>query len=277
MILELINSLSKTPDPIDIEKLPIPQIYLLHSALGAIAAHCGEGFGLDGIRGRHNFFKIPLEIEEEILECIELNPYENFREKIIAYNAAVKYWPKKKDFLLNALVSHLKPTTHDDPFENFSQTPSLVGCQEKTNHQVKPGQEIINKPISKPSTKPAPSSKKQPILGMSGIKTVIALLQKRSRSNVPLRLYLHLISCHDTKLSSRGKKIYSAGQAWAARQCKISLRASNYWFSIFKRWGIIGKRTNENPDLHRCSTWFICTSTAQIGHFRGKKDPRKKN
>ena len=113
-LLKMIKSLARTPDPIEIENMLPVQIYLLHPALAAIAKHCGEGFGIDVNEGDWNYFDFSEDIEQEIFSCMEKTSLEDFRKGIKTFIATIPFWPKEKDFLLAALVNHLRPESFED-------------------------------------------------------------------------------------------------------------------------------------------------------------------
>jgi len=98
------------------------------------------------------------------------------------------------------------------------------------------------------------------------------------------RVWLFILNHTRNRLSSRGRYIYPYGHEYAANQLKISLATVERIFSWLKSRHLIFKRTNENFEDHKCSTWFICISFKQSAfHFdpnnrrrkKGSKQPRK--
>ena len=80
------------------------------------------------------------------------------------------------------------------------------------------------------------------------------------------------------KRSSKGKKVYPYGQKYIAELTRLSPRMIRYCWSWLRKRGIFNKARNENPELHHCSLWYVCTSMKQISYFRDPENrhPKKK-
>jgi len=252
MIQDQINSLAQTPDPIILEKLPPPQIYLLHSALEVIAKRCGEGFGFETPKGKQNFFKIPEDIEEEILKCIELTPYEDFLKGIKNFIAASEYWPKKKDFLFNALVTHLKPKNPIEDIESPGRAPAIE--IEKPKNQPTP---------TNPDLKNLPSIAQVKHYALVRKTTVFDFILEQSRSLSYARVHEFIQHKNNYKLSSRGRVIYSGSFSWIARELKIhrnTVWGAFHWMAERK---LVRKIAPQDHRKKKNSRWYVCTSMAQ--------------
>lgn len=252
MLNEAIKSLAQTPDPIILENLSPPQIYLLHSALEVIAKRCGEGFGFETPKVQQNFFKIPEDIEEEILKCIELTPYEDFLKGIKNFIAASEYWPKKKDFLFNALVTHLKPKNPIEDLESPGRAPAIE--IEKPKKQPTP----IN-----PDLKNLPSFALVKHYALVRKTTVFDFILEQSGSLNFSKVHTFIQHKNNYKLSSRGKVIYNGSFSWIARELKISMRTVWGAFHWMAERKLVTKIAPQDHRIKKNSRWYVCTSMAQ--------------
>lgn len=252
MIQDQIDSLAKTPDPIILENLPPPKIYLLQPALAEIAKLCGEGFGFETPEGQQNFFKIPEDIEEEILKCIELTPYEDFRKGIKNFIAASRFWPKKKDFLFNALVTHLKPKNPIEDLESPGRAPATE--IEKPKKQPTP----IN-----PDLKNLPSIALVKHYALVRKTTVFDFILEQSGSLNFSKIHDFIQHKNNYKLSSRGKVIYDGSFSWIARELNISMRTVWGAFHWMAHRKLVTKIAPQDHRKKKNSRWYVCTSMAQ--------------
>jgi hypothetical protein len=91
------------------------------------------------------------------------------------------------------------------------------------------------------------------------------------------RTYSTTLSRCKNKRSSKGKKVYPYGQAYIARLTGLNLRTIELHWSWLRKQGIFNKARNENPELHHCALWYVCTSMKQIPYFRDPKNLHRKS
>lgn len=263
MLNEAIKSLAQTPDPIIPENLPPPQIYLLHSALEVIAKRCGEGFGFETPKGQQNFFKIPEEIEEKILKCIELTPYEDFLKRIKNFIAASEYWPKKKDFLFNALIAHLEPKTPIDCFED----PASEATDRHHHPSPQPAPTIEKpkkqKPELNPDLKNLPSIALVKHYALVRKTNVFDFILEQSGSLSFAKVHHFIQHKNNYKRSSRGKVIYDASFSWISRELRIHRNTVWRAFHWMAQRKLVTKIGPQDHRKKKNSRWYVCTSMAQ--------------
>jgi hypothetical protein len=107
-------------------------------------------------------------------------------------------------------------------------------------------------------------------------ESIIEFITRRSPSINYLRVFI-LISRHTkNRFSKRGRKVYPYGHEYVSGKLHISIRTVRSIFSWLNRKGIIIKRSNENHELKKCATWFVCTSWKQSFYFRDPERRRPK-
>jgi len=127
-------------------------------------------------------------------------------------------------------------------------------------------QRITPKPA--PKVKPSPAHRPQ--------QTIAAYIADHAPSIRYLQAFVFISRHTNNHHSSRGRKIYPYGQDYLARHLEISRRTVSSIFAYLRRHHIIFKRSNENPELHRSATWFVCTSWKQSTYFLDPQHRRPK-
>ena len=114
------------------------------------------------------------------------------------------------------------------------------------------------------------------------------ILKRAPSPNKTLELFLFVHAHTFNKDSKPGRHVYRYGQVYACKGIGLPTRKKQngdsrpgsqfdqLWAWLVKK-GLFNKRSNENPEAHRCATWYVCTSLEQVGHFRDPHHiPRKK-
>ena len=107
-------------------------------------------------------------------------------------------------------------------------------------------------------------------------ESIIEFITNRSPSFNYRKVFVFISRHTKNRFSRRGRKIYPYGQEYVARKLNLSLHTIENVFSWLRRQGIIIKRSNENPELKKSATWFVCTSWKQSFYFRDPKGLRSK-
>jgi len=108
--------------------------------------------------------------------------------------------------------------------------------------------------------------------------TVTEYILRHAPSKSYERTYSKTLARCWNKRSSKGKKVYPYGQAYIARLTGLNLRTIELHWSWLRKRGIFNKARNENPELHHCALWYVCTSMKQTSYFRDPENrhPKKK-
>ena len=107
-------------------------------------------------------------------------------------------------------------------------------------------------------------------------QTITEYVTNQAPSISYLQTFFFITRHTKNRFSGKGRKVYPYGQEHVSRNLKLSLRTVRRVFLWLRRKHIIFKRSNENPDLHKSATWFICTSWSQSIYFRDPQGRRQK-
>jgi hypothetical protein len=108
-------------------------------------------------------------------------------------------------------------------------------------------------------------------------ESIIEFVTNHSPSFNYRKVFIFISRHTKNRFSKKGRKVYPYGQEYVARKLNLSLHTIENVFSWLRRQGIIIKRSNENPELKKSATWFVCTSWKQSFYFRDPKGLRSKN
>jgi hypothetical protein len=138
-----------------------------------------------------------------------------------------------------------------------------------------------NTPIPKPQPTPSrviilpqPDRPKKKKPTTKQYSTIAACITDEAPSH--LKVYVAGLKHTNNPLSSRGRYIYPYGQEYLAQFLGVSLRTISAAFAWLRRKRIIFKRRNENPDQHKCATWFWCATWKQSAYFFDAQHRRPK-
>jgi hypothetical protein len=146
------------------------------------------------------------------------------------------------------------------------------------HHAITPApQKITPLPTPRPKTPRAPRPQ----------ETIQHFITDHAPSIAYLQTFVFISRHTRNRFSARGREVYPYGQEYVARNININPRTVRRIFSWLKRHHIIFKRSNENPELHKSATWFVCTSWKQSTYFldpegrrpkkRSLRSPRKRH
>jgi hypothetical protein len=263
MIQDQIRSLATTPNPIDPENLPLPQVYILHNALTVIEKYWRIEQGVPYPPVNPEPYEIPPDIEEQLDESIGVLPLKYFKICVEAFLTNIKKYPAKKTDLLDGLALALRPVKYLDRFK-FKK----ISCD------VGPGRTIEDDRISKPS----PIGEGIPILEdlkhlstRAQVKhyvfvrksTTYDFILEQSGSISFARVHEFAKHHGDFKRSRPGKIVYDAGFAWIARKLRISRFTVIRAFKWLAKHKLVTKLGPADPRIHRNSVWYVCSSMKQ--------------
>ena len=274
MIQDLINSLSKTPDPIILENLPDPRIYLLHEAFMRIEICWRSAQGVPYPPRYPEPFEIPPVILKRLEKSYSVLPKAVFDRCVRTFIKLILEFPQDRNSLFDGLATALEPTRYLDRFGDSLETSPEGHCQEKTNHQDNPGREITRQPIANPSPKkqPTPTNPDLKNLPTYALVKHYALVRKTTVFDFILEQSgsLNFSKVHDFiqhknnfKLSSRGKVVYDGSFAWIARELRISMRTVWGAFHWMAQRKLVTKIAPQDHLKKKNSRWYVCTSMAQ--------------
>lgn len=108
-------------------------------------------------------------------------------------------------------------------------------------------------------------------------KTVNEYILQMAPSKSYELVYSRTLARCKNKMSGKGKRVYLYGQDYIHKVTGLSPRMVRYCWAWLRHHGIFNKAVNENPALHHCSLWFVCTSLKQVSYFRDPKNLHRKN
>ena len=222
---------------------------------------------------------------QSILDSASILEQEKFEKHFFGWLALDSIWGSDPDSAWDALRNSLRPLEDIDKFTNFGAPPlerrsgksHKALCAEPAKIMIPqdaPGREISQRPILDPSLKPhitKPKPKPRPLHPAQTVRAYI--LENQPYASV-IKVFDEVITFCRNKHSSRGIKIYPYGQAYIALNLQLSTRHARRCWQWLRKRGIFNKRRNENPTLHHCSEWFVCTSLKQVSYFR---DPERRH
>jgi hypothetical protein len=274
MIKEQIRSLATTPNPIDPENLPPPQVYILHNALTVIEKYWRTEQKVPYPPVRPEPYEIPEDVEKMIDESIGVLPLKYFKICVEAFLTNIKKYPAKKTDLLDGLAWALRPVKYLDQFK-FKKMSCDVG----------PGRTIEDDRISKPSPIGEGISKIGDLKNLPTIAQVkhYALVRKAKPYEYIVKyapssrcgeVYKFMFEHPDYEKSKRGKRVYDNGFGWIADELEISLSTIGRSVKWLEGAKFLGKAWPANPGYdpktgkpdkkkRRNSGWYVCTSMVQ--------------
>ena len=107
-------------------------------------------------------------------------------------------------------------------------------------------------------------------------ETIVQFITSHTTSINYLQGFIFVSRHTKNHFSARGREVYPYGQEYVSRNLEISLRTVTRIFSWLQRHHIIFKRSNENPELKKSATWFVCTSWKQSTYFLDPEGRRSK-
>jgi hypothetical protein len=181
---------------------------------------------------------------------------------------------RRIDMRAHELPGHNPPRQIIEPVdETILEIPSRRPDPPQKEPQLFDAVWYENTPIPKPQPTPSPviilpQPAKKKKSTTKKYSTIAACITDEAPSIDYLKVYIAGLKHTNNPLSSRGRYIYPYGQEYLARFLGVSLATVERAFAWLRRKRIIIKRSAENPDQHKSSTWFWCASWKQSAyHF----------
>jgi hypothetical protein len=201
------------------------------------------GFTITGIatgfklRFKHGPTLPPKEALNKILSAVDRLDEETFEALCLkGYKTAVNNLCQNSNdawMVISELLSGELRRLDVQIYPRGSPHPSTILPKTYRNPETYWGEKQKITPRPAPTPRPSPTTTQK--------ETIVQFITRRAPSINYLQGFIVMSRHTNNRLSRRGKKVF--------------------------------KRSNENPDLHKSATWYVCTSWKQSAYFR---DPQRR-
>lgn len=209
-------------------------------------------------------FKDPI-LSDVIITSYLVTPFEPWRDKLNRAHKAATLVNQRGERYARTIQHALSTPAVESAC--LAQHPDL-DWQKYFDHPRAPDVPKQIPARATPQTNPSPRKTRKKSISEFVIDTAPSLNYRR--------VWLLILNHTRNRFSSRGRHIYPYGQEYVARQLNISLATVERVFAWLKHRHLIFKRTNEDKERRKSSTWFVCTSFKQSLYILDPKHKRQK-